>query len=210
MGSEINDDLTRRLATGSLQIGQILCSPDFSICHADDEGKACVEIYTDPYQAGEISKYDPEGNYRPLKTAPNLRQGWRLKLASIEEVRLAIDLIYPLALPAILAFGKNALPVSSLRSVLDRQTGMYAVTKKLSDEEADEVVQRLCNSLTGCLRHVLWTISEGRPSPFTEGRDDIPQSPQKIPLLCPEACCLVVAEARSVVKKRPPVPVEAD
>ena len=37
----------------------------------------------------EIARYDDAGNYRPLKTAPNLRHGWRMELGTMEELKRA-------------------------------------------------------------------------------------------------------------------------
>jgi len=203
MMGEIVTELKERLAQGPLRIGQIVCRSDFSIRHDSDTDETQGPIFMNPYQASEIAKYDDEGNFRPLKTAPNLRRGWRLELGTLEEMRMAIDFFYPLALSAILAFRRKSLPVSSLRDVLARQTGMYAVTKKVTDEEADTIVRKLCNSESGCLRHVLWRISSDRPSSLSEDGRDIRTDTSEVPLLCPEACCLIVAETRTVVKARP-------
>ncbi len=38
-----------------------------------------LEIFRNPEDAIEIARYDDDGNYRPLKTAPNLRHGWRME-----------------------------------------------------------------------------------------------------------------------------------
>ena len=48
-----------------------------------------------PEDAIEIAKHDDAGNYRPLKTAPNLRHGWRLELETLEDLRRALDYFYP-------------------------------------------------------------------------------------------------------------------
>ena len=57
-----------------------------SLLHRDDESLDQLQTYQDAENAIEIAKYDDAGNYRPLKTAPNLRHGWRLELATVEEL----------------------------------------------------------------------------------------------------------------------------
>jgi len=63
--------------------GQILVrktGDDFVLCHRDDEAHDDLEIFQGPEDAIEIARYDDAGNYRALKTAPNLRHGWRMEL----------------------------------------------------------------------------------------------------------------------------------
>ena len=62
---------------------------------------------------------------------------------------------------------------------------MYAVTKKLTDAQAEAVIAGLCG---GCLKRRLWG-------------NDAPLEPSAT-LLCHEACNLFVAEARKAVKAR--------
>ena len=49
----------------------------FILCHRDDEPKTVAEVFHGAEAAAEIAKHDDAGNYRPLKTAPTLRHGWR-------------------------------------------------------------------------------------------------------------------------------------
>ena len=59
--------------------GQILITKragaGFVLSHRDDESLDQLQTYRDAEDAIEIAKYDDAGNYRPLKTAPNLRRG---------------------------------------------------------------------------------------------------------------------------------------
>jgi sirohydrochlorin cobaltochelatase len=57
----------------------------------DDESLDQLETYRDAEDAIEIAKYDDAANYRPLKTAPNLRHGSRIELATVEELTRALD-----------------------------------------------------------------------------------------------------------------------
>ena len=57
--------------------GQILVEKregaGFVLAHRDDESLDQLQTYRDAENAIEIAKYDDAGNYRSLKTAPNLR-----------------------------------------------------------------------------------------------------------------------------------------
>ena len=55
----------------------------FVLLHRDDASLDRLQTYREAKDAIEIAKYDDAGNYRPLKTAPNLRRGWRLELATV-------------------------------------------------------------------------------------------------------------------------------
>jgi sirohydrochlorin cobaltochelatase len=200
MPAEILEFLGGFLRRGACRIGQIQISPDFCLGHVEDSRCDQLEIFHDPHDAMAIARYDDHGKYRPLKTAPNLRHGWQLQLRSLEETTLALDFLYPAALGTALAFREARLKHVDLRDTLARQTGMYAVTKKITDDQAQSTIGRTCNHQQGCLRHILWSISSGRPSLLSCRRSDIESASNEIPLLCAEACNLLVAAARRTVK----------
>jgi sirohydrochlorin cobaltochelatase len=200
MPAEIREFLGGFLRTGPCLIGQVRIFPDFRLCHVEDAEGVELAIFIDPHDAIEIARYDDKGNYRPLKTAPNLRHGWLLKLKDLSETALALDFLYPAALGIALAFARNTLKHVDLRETLERQTGMYAVTKKISDEQAESTIACTCNHEEGCLRHILWSISHGRPSSLSRRGSEIRCAENEIPIFCAEACNLLVAAARKVVK----------
>lgn len=182
--------------------------------HRDDVGRPAeeLELHEDPEDAAALALYDDAGVYRPLKTAPNLRHGWRMVLPMGKAVRLATDLFYPGRLGAWRLFLAGRLRTTPLRETLGRQTGMYRVTGKITDEQADALVGRFCRSDGGCLRTILWKRDAAGGVPSTAlppekfdpwwdqvaGKPD--QSERCAMLLCQEACNLLVAEARAVVK----------
>src|SRR4029077_17492247 len=90
--------------------GQILVKKregaGFALLHRDDALRDQLQTYRDAEDAIEIAKKHDAGNYRPLKTAPNLRHSWRLELATVEELRRALDYFYPGRL-ALFAAGKS-------------------------------------------------------------------------------------------------------
>src|SRR5207247_815552 len=140
-------------------VGQILIQKtdgSFVLCHRDDEVRNDLQRFENADDALEIAKYDDPGNYRSLKTAPNLRHGWRLELKTFEEVRRALDYFYPGRLAIFAAWKSDTLHTTPLRETLDRQSGMYRVAAKISDSQIDDLVADFCRSNGGCLRTILW------------------------------------------------------
>ena len=200
------------LAKGLRCIGQIAIETGnddaVTLWHRDDTGRTDLAMSQCADDAAELARFDDAGNYRPLKTAPTLRHGWKLRLANLAELRLALDLFYPGRLAAFFAFEKNELLTTPLRDTLERQTGMYRIAAQIQEEQANELVGRFCRSEGGCLRTILWrrdaagTVSSTRlpPDKFDPRHDQTGGDKPVVPLLCQEACNLLVAEARSVVQ----------
>src|SRR6476660_7080204 len=67
----------------------------FVLSHRDNKEADQLKVFRSAEDAIEIAKSDDAGNYRPLKTAPNLRHGWRLELETLEDLRHALDYFYP-------------------------------------------------------------------------------------------------------------------
>jgi sirohydrochlorin cobaltochelatase len=206
--------------------GQILVQKregaGFFLLHRDDASLDKLQRYQDAENAIEIAKYDDAGNYRPLKTAPNLRHGWRLELATVEELRRALDYFYPSRLAVFTAWKSGYLKTTALRETLDRQSGMYRVAAKISDPQINDLVADFCRSDSGCLRTILWErdrngviASTKLPKekfdaavdqaaacsghPAGDARASHSEA-ATVPLLCQEPCNLLVAECRKVVK----------
>jgi len=185
------------------------------LSHRDDEAQEDLQIFRSSEDAIGSAKYDDAGKYRPLKTAPNLRHGWRLELDTLEQLRRALDYFYPGRLAVFAAWKKGMLQTTPLRETLDRQSGMYRVAAKISDSQADDLVADFCRSNGGCLRTILWkrdareTVASTKlpTEKFDPAYDQVeapaqPGSaiPATVPLLCQEACNLLIAECRKVVK----------
>src|SRR4029077_6672163 len=117
--------------------GQILIQKGddggFVLSHRDDASLDRLQTYREAKDAIEIAKYDDAGNYRPLKTAPNLRHGWQLQLATVEELRRALDFFLSSRLAVFVALKNGWLKTTALRETLDRQSGMYRIAAKISD-----------------------------------------------------------------------------
>jgi sirohydrochlorin cobaltochelatase len=210
------DTLLEPALTTPFFFGQILIQTTnggFVLSHRDDEAVIQLKSVRSAEDAIEIAKYDDAGKYRPLKTAPNLRRGWRLELDTFEELRRALDYFYPGRLAVFAASKTGKLQTTSLRETLDRQSGMYRVAAKISDSQIDDLVADFCRSDGGCLRTILWkrdaggTVSSTKlpKQKFDPGCDQASRRPRSattatVPLLCQEACNLLVAECRKVVK----------
>jgi len=192
----IAEYLTSLLQKGPLRLGQVIVSPEFRVTHIEDAGRTDLLESSDPNQAVEIARYDEAGKYRPLKTASNLKRGWRLVLRDVREVLLALDFLYPAAFGTLVTWQRGELRPVSVRETLARQTGMYAVVKKITDEQIHEVKSTLCGGEPPCLRHILWSID-----PIHEIAAPFPLKDNAAPILCGEICNLFVAEGRKVVKR---------
>jgi sirohydrochlorin cobaltochelatase len=214
MPPRIERVLGQWLASGARGIGQVLIirnGEGFALCHRDDETRADCEAFHSPNDAFEIARFDDAGQYRPLKTAPTLRHGWRMELADVASLRLALDGFYPGRLAVLAAWEAHRLTSTPLRATLNRQSGMYRVAATISDQQIDALVGRFCRSqggAPGCLRTILWSRDETKARPslrlpldkFIAPLDQTGRGENVMPLLCQEACALLVAEARKVVK----------
>ena len=100
------------LAAGARGIGQIeirQTPTGFVLCSPRRRLPGGFGNLPFPDDAEELAKFDDQGNYRPLKTAPNLRHNWRLELADLDAVQRALDLFYPGRLAALTAWEAHRL-----------------------------------------------------------------------------------------------------
>ena len=209
---DTTQELERWLRAGRKRVGQLCISPangGWELRHSDDAGRDDLAIFSKYEDARSLANLDDAGAFRALKTAPNLRHGWRLVLRDTHSVRLALDYFYPAMLGVWLAHGRGEIAPVELRETLARQTGMYRITQKLTDEQAQRLVAKQCRSNGGCLKTILWRISAGVSVPLLppeKFRADATPA-DAIPLLCQEACNILVAAARKMVKEgTPPAP----
>lgn len=216
----IAETLERLLNEGEVLIGEIIATRapggSFEVRHrsewqrADPTGAPDVKVFTSPVAARNLAKYDRLGRYRPLKGAPNLPTGWRLQLGSVKELLQALDAFYPGALATWIAFQQGGVTPVNLRETLQRQSGMYRVTQKLTNAQGDELVGKCCRSDGGCLRTILWRLDLQNPisrlpsTKFNPAFDQLAGAEKSVPYLCVEACNLLIARARKVVKQSAP------
>ncbi len=207
------------IAGGFRSIGQITLTPltdgAFELRNTADAGRTDLELHASPEAARALSFFDDANAYRPLKTAPTLRHGWRMVLKDAGELRTALDHFYPSMTALWLSHLEGTLRAVPLRETLDRQTGMYAASKRLRDDEGQALVGGAC-AVSNCTKRMLWEYAPGKPLTHLPAADLSPEPLtaadgfKQIPLLCHEACNILVAACREVVKTRERAQAAAD
>lgn len=163
-------------------------SGGFTIHHRDDSPEEVPEALTDPRAARELARLTGEGDYRPLKSSPNLKRGWRLDLAGDRELMTAMNYLYPAAVTHWHREREGRLEVTSFRENAGRQSGIYERIKYLSDEAVQNAAAACCSDEV-CLKRTLWDVDEKTPLRAERGAGEIP---------CPEPCSVFVAFARKI------------
>ena len=203
-------ELERWLRAGGKRVGQLIIAPmndGWELRHTDDASREDLETFSKCEDARTLANLDDAGAFRPLKTAPTLRHGWRLVLRDAHSVRLALDYFYPAMLGVWLAHSRGEVAPVELHDTLARQTGMYRITQKLTHEQAQRLIAKQCRA-SSCAKTILWRISRGVAVPLLppeKFRADA-VSADTMPLLCHEACNFLVAAARKMVKDESPAP----
>ena len=171
-----------RLAEVVIQRG----SPGFLLCHHEDVGAPEVQLRTlAPEDLREWSQTNSAGMFRPNRTAPGLRRGWRSEAPSDAALETALEGLYPGAIADWYAVQSGTATVTSFREFMGRQTGMYRRVSELDDTRAIRIVEAGCEA-GSCLRRRLWTVSDLPP--------DGPGEKSAIP--CLEPCALLLEFAR--------------
>lgn len=162
----------------------------YELRHTDDS--ACPEeelvLHEDPRQAREIAKLTETGEYRPLKSSPNLQRGWLLRLSGERELSTALQYLYPSAVVHWYLDRSGELEITSYRENAARQTGIYARIQNLSDEGVQRAARACCADAV-CLKRTLWDVDSEAPLQMHRGNGEIP---------CPEPCSVFVSFARRI------------
>lgn len=170
----------------------------YEIRHSHD-GHRSIEslewVSRDPYYAREIAQTTSHGEHRPLKTSPNLKQGWALVDLDAAGMWTALEYLYPAAAVHWHAGRAGSLRVTHWRETAARQGGIYASVRLLEDGAVRNAARACCGD-TVCLRRVAWEIDDETPvgtvdAGPVEGDAEVP---------CPEACSMFVSFARQVGK----------
>lgn len=147
-----------------------------------------LTLHEDPREAREIAKLTKDGEYRPLKSSPNLRRGWLLRVTGERGLSTAMQYLYPSAVVHWHLDRRGALPITSYRDNAARQTGIYQRVQKLSDVGVRRAARACCED-TVCLKRTLWDVDGETPLDMRRGDGEIP---------CPEPCSVFVSFARRV------------
>jgi hypothetical protein len=145
-----------------------------------------LDTHDDPLDAREIATLDEDGQYRPLKTAPTLRQGWRFMDLDGRDLVRTVEFFYPATVPNWHREREGELDVSHYRETAERQTGIYDVVDEL-DRDGVERLAAACCVDSQCLKRREWDES-------ADDELDVPRGDGEFP--CREPCSLVIAAAR--------------
>ncbi len=194
------------LLEGNTQFGEVAISAPpgggFALQHVAEDGVNLQE-HKGSEAAREIARLSADGSFRPVKTAPTLRKGWRLVLEGPEELLTALDFLYPGAVGVTLAVHAGELQATPLAAFFGRQTGMYRITGLAQHEETRVVAAETCGA-GKCARRCLWQWSEDAAlGSFSGEKGRVAESlGQSWPMYCVEPCPLLVGEVRGAIKKR--------
>ncbi|MEW6304489.1 MAG: DR2241 family protein [Verrucomicrobiota bacterium] len=137
----------------------------------------------------DLAQTTAAGAFRPLKSAPNLRSGWRCMMHSEAELEGALHQLYPGALADWFAAKSGALPVTHYREFTNRQTGMYRITQMLADGQVAAVARAHCGARF-CLKRRLWTV---------DGLE-VDEASSKSMVPCLEPCPMLLEFARLAMR----------
>jgi hypothetical protein len=172
--------------------GQVLVRSDppagYYLCHEDDARATNLEPHDDPLAAREIAKLTGAGEYRPLKSSPNLRGGWELKVEGARALATAMNYLYPAAVVHWHLRREGKLEITDYRENAARQSGIYKRVQRLSDEGVQNAARACCGDAV-CLKQTLWNVDAETPLEMDRGDGEIP---------CPEPCSVFVSFARRV------------
>ncbi len=185
------------------EFGQVLVRPllsgGYELRHVDDRDAEGLEAYNDPRTARELARLTELGEHRPLKSSPNLRRGWVLRVADAVGLNVAMNYLYPAGVAHWHLYREGKLEITNYRENATRQSGIYKRVQRLSDEGVQDAAKACCEDAV-CLKKTLWDVDEETPLAMDRGEGEIP---------CPEPCSVFVSFARRVrlferEKKREP------
>ncbi len=172
--------------------GQILIRPvgpgGYYLCHAEDTEEVDLTLHEDPRSAREIAKLTEMGEYRPLKSSPNLRRGWALRVADSRQLVAAMNYLYPAGVVHWYLDREGELEITNYRENAARQSGIYKRVQRLTDQGVQDAAKACCEDAV-CLKRTLWDVDQETPLEMERGEGEIP---------CPEPCSIFVSFARRV------------
>ncbi len=171
--------------------GQVLirpAAPGYSLRHIEDADAAALEVHEDPRAAREIAKLTEDGEYRPLKSSPNLRRGWEIRVPDAHELAVAMNYLYPAGVVHWHLRRQGTLEITNYRENAARQSGIYKRVQRLSDKGVQDAARACCEDAV-CLKKALWDVDEKTPLEMERGEGEIP---------CPEPCSIFISFARRV------------
>ena len=162
----------------------------YELRHVNDSAASAGELkLTTLTDVRALAQLTESGEFRPLKSAPTLRRGWRINAASDHDLEAVLSRIYPGAIADWFAAQSSEAAVSHYREYTERQTGMYRITTKLDDSQGADVIRVVCD-VKSCLKRRLWSVAGIEP--------DAASAKSLIP--CFEPCAILMESARRTVR----------
>ncbi len=166
----------------------------YELRHVDDSHRDSSSLRIVPLdEVRRMVQFTAAGVFRPLKSAPNLQSNWRIIVNSPAELETTVNQLNPGAIADWYAAQSATPPVTDFREFMNRQTGMYQITQKLTDTQAIEVIKTGCHR-TLCLKRRLWTAT-GLESDSRSEKSAIP---------CLEPCAMLLEYARKAMRLEKP------
>ena len=138
----------------------------------------------------QLAAVNPAGEFRPLKSQPDLAAGWCAWCQDAGEVGRALNHLYPGSVADWFAVRTApAPPVTHFRDYTRRQTGMYRITQMLTDLQASFVIRAGCH-VRNCVKRRFWTV-EGLEPDSAESKSLIP---------CLEPCAVLLEFSRKSMR----------
>jgi hypothetical protein len=174
-------------------IGQVLVcrrGQGYELRHIADRDASVQQLReASAEEVRTIAQFTEEGAFRPLKSAPTLRRGWRIATGSDAELAAALDRLYPGAIADLFATLQHPPPATDYREFTNRQSGMYRITALLDESQAGAMVMKCC-AAQFCLKRRFWDAGGFAPE-IIEQKSVIP---------CLEPCAILLEFARKVVR----------
>jgi hypothetical protein len=162
---------------------------DFVLRHAADRERSAGELKSiSPAEIRKLATFGTAGEFRPLRSAPNLARGWLLVCRGPIELWRALQEFYPGSVADWFATLNEAAP-TNYRAFTGRQTGMYRITQLLDDFQAVNVTRAACHRRF-CLKQRRWTVS-GLEVDSAALKSEIP---------CLEPCAVLLELARKATR----------
>jgi len=160
----------------------------YELRHIEDHGRN--NLATVPLtEIRQLAMNTATGEFRPLKLAPTLKNGWQLSVSTEADLEFALNQLYPGAIADWYAARQAVPPVTHYRDYVNRQTGMYRITAMLTDAQVAGVISDCCNPQK-CLKQRLWTVPTISPD----------SSANKSIIPCLEPCAVLMEEARKTMR----------
>jgi hypothetical protein len=164
----------------------------YALRHEDDAGVdgAELEAHDGLADARELVERDDCGRYRPLKTAPTLRDGWLFADLDGRDCVRTVETVYPATVANWHREREGDFDVDHWTEAIARHTGIYGVVQTWNRGEGHEHVNRVaeaCCADSQCLKRREWEYDEDTDLDVDGGDGVFP---------CREPCSMVVSAAR--------------